>query len=324
MSTAANTLTPASQHLRPLDPRRDTRPVADLIELCFASTLDDDGLNYLQHMRDSSQLGGLFSWAYELADQVPGHQRGFVWEEGGRVIGNISVIPFNSQHRRCHLVANVAVHPDQRGRGIGRLLTSAALDQARSQGIQAVWLQVRDDNPVAEHIYLSLGFKERARRTTWRCPVGANLPAGPVALPVSARQARHWGAQLAWLQQTYPAELAWHLPIDWRAFAPGWMSFFYRLLGFIIMRHWTAEQAGKTLGLLTWQETPGKTDNLWLALPPAGDPAVVQALLTYARTHLSLRRALQLNYPAGLASEAFQATGFVKQHTLIWMEVRLA
>ena len=31
----------------------------------------------------------------------------------------------------------------------------------------AVWLQVRDDNPSAIHIYETHGFKERMRRTNW-------------------------------------------------------------------------------------------------------------------------------------------------------------
>ena len=59
---------------------------------------------------------------------------GLVWKEdspdggGRRLVGNLSLIPIGLQGKRGYLIANVAVHPDFRGRGIGRELTTTALE----------------------------------------------------------------------------------------------------------------------------------------------------------------------------------------------------
>ena len=58
------------------------------------------------------------------------------------------------------MIANVATHPEYRGRGIARALTMTALDHARYHNAVATWLQVRDDNPDAIHIYKTCGFEE--------------------------------------------------------------------------------------------------------------------------------------------------------------------
>ena len=92
---------------------------------------------------------------------------GFVWQENGEIVGNISLIPFTTLSRKIVLIANVAVHPDFRRKGIARSLTVAALEQAQSNHIRSIWLQVRDTNESALNLYKSLGFVEKARRTTW-------------------------------------------------------------------------------------------------------------------------------------------------------------
>jgi len=58
-----------------------------------------------------------------------------------------------------HLL-NLAVHPDQRRRGIARSLLTGALDKARTQGAAVVWLEVRPSNAAALSLYHSFGFKE--------------------------------------------------------------------------------------------------------------------------------------------------------------------
>jgi ribosomal protein S18 acetylase RimI-like enzyme len=55
----------------------------------------------------------------------------------------------------------ILVDESQRGRGIGRALTSATLDVARSAGAQAVRLSVYARNDAAIALYRSLGFTER-------------------------------------------------------------------------------------------------------------------------------------------------------------------
>ena len=58
-----------------------------------------------------------------------------------------------------HLL-NLAVRPDQRRRGIARVLLSEALDRSRNQGAKVAWLEVRPSNAAARALYESFGFKE--------------------------------------------------------------------------------------------------------------------------------------------------------------------
>ncbi|HEY6828304.1 MAG TPA: ribosomal protein S18-alanine N-acetyltransferase [Gemmatimonadaceae bacterium] len=69
-------------------------------------------------------------------------------------------------------IANIAVAPDQRGRGVGRALLDAALGEAEARGISAVFLEVRDSNQRARELYASRGFEEVGRRRRYyRRPV---------------------------------------------------------------------------------------------------------------------------------------------------------
>jgi ribosomal-protein-alanine N-acetyltransferase len=69
-------------------------------------------------------------------------------------------------------IANIAVAPDQRGRGVGRALLDAALGEAARRGIAAVFLEVRDSNQRARELYASRGFEEVGRRRRYyRRPV---------------------------------------------------------------------------------------------------------------------------------------------------------
>jgi ribosomal-protein-alanine N-acetyltransferase len=61
-------------------------------------------------------------------------------------------------------IANLAVAVDACGQGIGKQLLDKALDDGRSRGIEAVYLEVRDSNQRARQLYRSRGFEEVGRR----------------------------------------------------------------------------------------------------------------------------------------------------------------
>ena len=165
--------------LRSLNILRDLSAVADLIELCFESTLDDEGESYLQQMRRASRDHDFLKWAGKLMDSAAMPLSGFVWEEHGKIIGNASLIYQFNLGRNIAMIANVATHPDYRRRGIGRALTERAMAAARLRGANEFWLHVRHDNPTAIKIYTDLGFTERARRTTYYSRAGAGAMRPP-------------------------------------------------------------------------------------------------------------------------------------------------
>jgi ribosomal-protein-alanine N-acetyltransferase len=61
-------------------------------------------------------------------------------------------------------ILNLAVHPVHRQKGIARRLLSEGLAQARIQGAEIAWLEVRPSNLAARALYESFGFKEVGRR----------------------------------------------------------------------------------------------------------------------------------------------------------------
>ncbi|NLM04130.1 MAG: ribosomal protein S18-alanine N-acetyltransferase [Clostridiales bacterium] len=56
-------------------------------------------------------------------------------------------------------ITNIAVHPDFQGYGVGEAITRALIDEARSNEINRMTLEVRKSNIVAQNLYKKLGFK---------------------------------------------------------------------------------------------------------------------------------------------------------------------
>jgi len=67
-------------------------------------------------------------------------------------------------------IQTIAVDPAHRGQGLGRLLMQKLLETARNQNTEFVFLEVRADNPVAQALYQSLGFKVIDRRARYYQP----------------------------------------------------------------------------------------------------------------------------------------------------------
>jgi [ribosomal protein S18]-alanine N-acetyltransferase len=61
-------------------------------------------------------------------------------------------------------LGNVAVTPDARRRGLGRVLIEAALARVRRRGARECFLEVRESNQVARRLYEALGFAVIGRR----------------------------------------------------------------------------------------------------------------------------------------------------------------
>jgi [ribosomal protein S18]-alanine N-acetyltransferase len=61
----------------------------------------------------------------------------------------------------------IAVHPGQRGNGIGRLLIEKACNDALLRGASEIFLEVRDNNHPARSLYRKTGFIDVGKRTDY-------------------------------------------------------------------------------------------------------------------------------------------------------------
>lgn len=311
-------------HMRPLNVLRDLSPVADLIELCFASTMDNDGQRYVDDMRRASASNDrLARWANHMAETTSLPLTGYVWDENNRIIGNASLIPFRDQGKRIYLIANVATHPDHRRRGIARALTQRAVEHARAKHAAAIWLHVRDDNPGAVKLYEDLGFREIVRRTAWTAHSDSRTPKPDSTIQVIPRHPRFWAQQQDWLRRLHPDVLNWYAPLNLNALKPGFWNWFYWLFMDFDLHQWAAVRNDDLLATVSWMPRGGRSESVYLAAPAqtADHADAVTQLLLHARRALSLHTTLTLEYPAAEMTEAISAAGFKPRRTLIWMKV---
>lgn len=88
-----------------------------------------------------------------------GHPCWVMWVEGEVAGYGVLSVAAGEAH-----VLNVCIGPAHRGLGLGRLMLRRLLDIARWNGASRVFLEVRPSNPVAQSLYLSMGFEEIGRR----------------------------------------------------------------------------------------------------------------------------------------------------------------
>ncbi|MBN2045281.1 MAG: GNAT family N-acetyltransferase [Anaerolineales bacterium] len=307
--------------IRPLKLPGDLRAVADLVELCFEASLDADGHRLIRQMRQAASRRGGYPGGSGMVLKV----KGFVWVEDGKIVGNISIIPVVVRHRRASLIANVAVHPDHRQKGIARALTEVALARIKTSDGNSAVLQVDYHNHHAQQLYRSYGFIEKATRTTWHGDGSTQInlpPSVKVRKPIRA----DWPYQLKWLDQLYNQEVRWNLPFYRNLYSPGFFGIIGRAFHQHQIRQWTSTHHGSWIGSLTWQSSYNQADWLWLAAAPDKLELATCTLIPTARQELlnanliKPGRILAINYPAGENLSAFEAIGFRQHNTLIWMQ----
>ncbi|MEL6150567.1 MAG: GNAT family N-acetyltransferase [Chloroflexota bacterium] len=206
------------QGLRPVNLRTDLPELADLIETAFSSTMDSGGRAAIREMRQLSRLGvglGVLSNLNELAQ---GMSLGFVWVESGRIVGNVSVYPadYPREMGRVWIIANVAVYPEYRGRGIATRLMNAILDMIQQKSGGMAVLQVDLDNNTARHMYRKLGFREERAWSQWRRgayrPLHTHTQINGNEPRIVQRRMGDTGYELALAQQVRPQERG---GVDW-------------------------------------------------------------------------------------------------------------
>ena len=313
----------------PFNPRKHLRQVADLVSDVFGAELDEESRSSLQEVQAvswlSPVLGGLLSTSF-LGEFVGG----YVWVEGGRVLGNLTLQRNDYSGTRWR-ISNVAVAAGHRGRGIARSMMLSGLSEIAQQGGSWALLQVRTDNQPARRLYSSLGFADVCQDGIWKLPArpadGSNRqPASDVELhrlPALAWRARFELAQAA---QTQLA--SWVNPVALEAYqndplqalgevVSGW-------LGLYRVQRWGVQSRGRLDGAVEVHASVfGDAHRLRLMVRPEARGRLERALVNQSLRALADAPSAPViiehsgDHVEGVA--ALEAAGFRAQRVLLTM-----
>ena len=104
------------------------------------------------------RIADLPSMSENCAEEIAEH---LVWvaEAGGKIVGGLVLIRDDG----FMLLANVAVHPDLRGKGLGRRLLTLAETEARDRGFTELRLTTHAEMPENLELYARNGWLQTGR-----------------------------------------------------------------------------------------------------------------------------------------------------------------
>ena len=167
---------------RAAEPRAAAEPRGG-VELRPAVAADLDAIMDLETSTFTTDAWSRDSMTAELASP---HCRYLVAVDGQGVFAGYGGVLCPSGSRDAD-IQTIAVAPASRGTGLGRRLMRALLDEAVTRGAREAFLEVRADNPVAQALYVSLGFEQIAVRPRYYQPDGVDalVMRAPLPLPAS-------------------------------------------------------------------------------------------------------------------------------------------
>lgn len=133
----------------------------------FVPFAEQSSVEYARSMLDAGDYDDLASAERasraELAELLPDGpategQEIWVAEDEGRTVGTIWIALQRGRRARTGWVYDIAVLPEQRGKGYGRAIMVAVEEQARQLGLDALGLNVFGANHVARGLYASIGY----------------------------------------------------------------------------------------------------------------------------------------------------------------------
>ncbi|MBL7183335.1 MAG: GNAT family N-acetyltransferase [Anaerolineae bacterium] len=318
--------------LRPVDPSRDMRQVAALMERAFGGHLTRQSREALRELKIMSHFGP-FLWLLDrTSPEFHESFRGFVWVEEGRIVGNVNVGRIGPYSLRW-LISNVAVRLDYQGRGIAHHLVQAAIDLAREHGGKWAVLQVHTDNVPARRLYQHLGFKQIAAVTELRLERVRPVAFTPVkGFVLRRRNHSEWRKEYELASAVTSKEAQWLRPVRDYHFVVGLDQRLSKWLSNLIKgrreHRLAVEDGGRFIATLTVQASRWRGEHsLELMVHPDHRGQLEEMLITKALSILGdyPERGVAVSHPADHreAIEALKLRGFVEKRTLAQMRLAL-
>ncbi len=313
---------------RPINLKHDVPQVTALLELAFGEKPDSEGRESVH-----ASSGAFFLW--QLDRNYRRLPPGYVWQEDGRIIGNVTLI--NTRTPGRHIIANVAVHPDYRRRGIARALMEAVLAQARARHGQTVLLQVLKDNVNAIRLYESMQFVQIGAMTEWRSS-GSRLRDMPsLTLDNAGAEARvevrplpasQWRAAFDLDNRSLNADLTWPEPIPADFYRQGLLRSLRNFLRGWSQESWVTQDAdGQLTGIATISAEWGGPYTLRLRTLPEQRDKLTRPLLAKLIRRLKSQphRPITIIHPDDdeMMNQLLRAANFSPRRTLTHMRYDL-
>ena len=313
--------------VRPFDPYRDLKPVAELIASAFRNTLGPDGDIALAEMVRVARWHSLLSWLYWPDSSGAEITSGFVWVEQGRVVGNVSLR--RAREWGGFFIGNVAVHPDWQGHGIAGALMKAAVEAIEARGGRWVGLEVRADNQVAGRLYGQLDFQEVGRTQHFLRPAGVPLPLSPpLCLQARRGRSRDSVALVELVNALVPQPHRALLEIRREDYGLNWERSLDRWLEGRRETWWVVEDDGLLRGAVrALRELGRRPDRLEFLMAPSGDDRLATLLVLQGLASLggAAKKMVEttLPGPGEPLIGALEAAGFRKLREQVQMRLDL-
>lgn len=312
---------------RPINMNTDIPGILKLLELVFGASLDAEGRKMFAGTSNMAQSPAIL---WRLNPAAAKLSLGFVWEENGRIVGNVTVLTTEMPGR--FLVVNVAVHPEFRRRGIARLLMQQVENLVRQRQGNQILLQVVKQNHPAIELYNALHYTTIGSMTHWTASASRlrrlELNLDTVGPPIRELKRHEWKAAYALDQQTLPADLHWPEQLKQDAYKNG---FWVKVMNFLNGRHSEAWVAitGKTqlVGLASLASEWGRSYEASLRVHPSWQGRLERPLLAKLIRRLQYlpRRNVQIDHPDDdeLVNALLQEANFQPRRTLTHMRLNL-
>ena len=308
-------------HIRQIDPWRDGRAVANLLETAFREdAIDESGLRMLNQLRNYGVFEALSF----------GFGTGFVWVEDGEVVANASV-QRNFTRRDAWMIGNVATRADMRNHGIGRSVIDACIQYAAGKGARYVALQADARNQPALHLYAKAGFEQMGEVTHY---TRANARQATKYMGDGIRHARWSDRAAVWAlaRANVPEALTFAESFDSHVYQLGvWWSLSNTFNGNAEQWLVLPEQAGATQvkgALRTRANLDGNAHHLEVVLSEtaSADDGLMLIARGLERLEQYVRKPVYAaqSQPHAASHAALQTAGFQAARTLVHMRLEIS
>jgi ribosomal protein S18 acetylase RimI-like enzyme len=137
-------------------------PSEPTVEIVEATFVDDELVAAFARLIPQLSSSSPPPTATQLAELVDSEDTTlFLARIGGKIVGSLTLVFYRIPTGLKSWIEDVVVDESARGHGVGELLSSYAVDEARRRGAKNVALTSRPSREAANRLYRRLGFEER-------------------------------------------------------------------------------------------------------------------------------------------------------------------